>query len=1178
MMRNKIILFILLTFGMLLFLAMGAMAAWPSNYSGQASFAKVAADKVTRSLSNINNWSYWQYHDGTSGIEPAGASGGGIYPRGTGNVVFQDGLVWGTIVNGKIQVGGATYNTGTQPGWFENGVAVDPNHERARIYRIRADWRTLTDAQVLQDAAELNVIQPSAVTTDMTQAVIAQYRDDWKNWPTDLGAPFVDKNDNGIYEPVLDADGYATLEGDYPGFADGDQVMWYVVNDQDPAAVAFLYGADPIGMELQVTIWGYNQPAARLGQLIFIRKVFINRSTNLFDSMYVAQWCDPDIGASGNDLVGCDSVLGIGFGYNSTPTDGTFDQFGIAPPAGGYDFFQGPLVVGKAGQDLNKNGVDDAEDYGIRNLKKVGPGLINLPMTSFGYFSAGNPEWDDPDLQVYAGSLQWYNLLRGYITNDNVLNPTPFTHRSTGKPTKWPLNGDPLTGTGDVDGTGANFAAADRRLALCSGPFKMAPGDTQEVVVALIGGISTDNLLSVSELKNNDQVAQLLFDNLFAGIPKAPPSPNVKAFPAEDGIVLNWGFDANAVAATENTVIADYAFEGYNVYQLPSLNASKAQAKRIATFDVVNGVETIYGKVFDANYGEEILVPVQFGKDYGIQRYFVVDKNYLTSGALFPGNTYYFAVTAYNYNENPQLIEAKSLESPLTVFSVTTQAPPPGVRYESEVESEITVTHSAGVSDGQVVVKVIDPSAVTGHQYEVFFFENTDPAVAPVGEILYGVRDLTTNQIVVTNQPQNASISENRGPIVDGLLIKVSGPSNDFKSFLVVANAAGPVDPPDIGCFAFNANGFPFLFNDRYPDGGDRPTRGVQQSTNNSAWGIHTGMTGANDGTFEYFKTRVTQGGARWPRIIPYDWEIRFTYDADNYGLYPDAFSGAPNVLMTVPFELWNIGIATPGDPSDDYRLFPYLIDSDEDGVFNLAQIDHAVSGGDNDPETDWFYWVLPVDVSPGESGYNTILASIQADIPGHVYLDPAIMNGDVMRRMVLVNWNGGSISDPNWPTNVNAAMPEQGTIFRIITNKPNAVTDKFTFTGTNVLTDVATAKKDLVDKITVYPNPYYAFNPQEPDRFTRFVTFYHLPPVTSTPGNPFATKTIIRIFDLSGALVRKLEKIDNSQFMQWDLRNSANLPVASGVYIAHIDMPDLGVEKVLKLFIVQPAQIIRFY
>jgi hypothetical protein len=1172
MMRNKIILFILLAFGMLLFLSMGALAARPDSYSGKASFAKVAQDKVTRSLSNINNWSYWQYHDGTSGIEPAGASGGGIYPRGTGNVVFQDGLVWGTIVNDKIQVGGATYNTGTQPGWIRADGTSDPNDARARIYRIRSDWRTLTDAQVVQDAAEVNVVLVSEVTTDMTQAIITQYKDDWLNWPTDLGAPFVDKNENGIYEPVLDADGYATTEGDYPGFADGDQVMWYVVNDLDPAAVSYLYGADPIGMELQVTIWGYNQPAARLGQLIFIRKVFINKSNNLFDSMYVAQWCDPDVGASGNDLVGCDSVLGIGFAYNSTPTDGTFDEFGLVPPAGGYDFFQGPLLVGEAGQDRNKNGVDDAEDYGIRNLKKVGPGLINLPMTSFGYFSAGNQEWDDPDLQEYDGSLQWYNLLRGNITNINVTNPTPFTHRGTGKETKWPLNGDPVAGTGDIDGTGANFAAADRRFALCSGPFEMAPGDTQEVVVVLIGGISSNYLASVTDLKLNDQIAQTLFDNLFAGIPKAPAPPDVKAYASEEGIVLNWGYKPSAVAATENTAVAGYAFEGYNVYQLPSQNASQSQATRIATFDLVNGVQTVYGKVFDPSYGEEITVPVQFGLDKGVQRYFVVDKNYITGTSLFPGNTYYFAVTAYNYNENPQLIESKALESPLTGFPVTTQSPPPGVRYESEIESELTIEHSAGVSDGQVAVMVVDPSAVTGDDYEISFVENTDSTIAPVGEFLFNVRNVTMGVDKATNQQQNTSIDANRGPIVDGLLIKVAGPAKDFKSFQVVANAAGPIDPPEMGCFAFNANGFPFLFNSLYPppDGTDRPD-GTRQQTNGSTWGVHTGMNSATmDPSYDYFKSRVARND-NFDRIVPYDFEMRFTA-AGGYANWAFEVGGTYHV----PFELWCIGIGTPDDDSDDYRMVPWVLndigdEADGDTVYNINADDHSVSGGTNDPYMDWVYWCNPVNTAPGTAGYDQFVVDALAET--YDWGSP-----EVMARTVLVNWNGGDVLDATFPANCDAVIPEEGTIFRVISNKPNSVADKFTFTSTEVLTDRTTAKEDVVDKITVYPNPYYAFNEQEPDRFTRFITFYHLPPRTVSAGNPFATKTIIRIFDLGGSLVRKLEKTDNSQFMRWDLRNSANLPVASGIYIAHIDMPDLGAEKVLKIFIVQPAQILRFY
>jgi hypothetical protein len=332
-------------------------------------------------------------------------------------------------------VGGQTYNVGTQQGWItEAGTAVSKDNERARIYKIRADWSTVTAPQVAQEAAEIQQITLGEVTDAMTDDLIAQYAVDWKEWPTDLGAPFVDQNENGIYEPVLDADGAPTLDGDYPGIANADQVLWYVVNDLDEAAVKDLYGADPMGVELQITMWGYAQPGARLGQIIFKKYTFINKSNDVFDSMYVAQWCDPDVGSHTNDVVGCDSVLGLGFAYNGEATDGNYDVFGLAPPAMGYDFFQGPLVDGKAGQDLNKNGVDDAEDFGIFNLEPIGPGKINLPMTSFGYFSAGNEEWDDPDLFEYDGSLQWYNLVRGFITNTRVEDPTPFTHRALVNP------------------------------------------------------------------------------------------------------------------------------------------------------------------------------------------------------------------------------------------------------------------------------------------------------------------------------------------------------------------------------------------------------------------------------------------------------------------------------------------------------------------------------------------------------------------------------------------------------------------------------------------------------------------------------------------------------------------------------------------------------------------------
>jgi hypothetical protein len=165
-------------------------------------------------------------------------------------------------------------------------------------------------------------------------------------------------------------------------------------------------------------------------------------------------------------------------------------------------------------------------------------------------------------------------------------------------------------------------------------------------------------------------------------------------------------------------------------------------------------------------------------------------------------------------------------------------------------------------------------------------------------------------------------------------------------------------------------------------------------------------------------------------------------------------------------------------------------------------------------------------------------------------------------------------VSDTSFPANVAAQLPEEGTIFRITSNKPNTTGDIFTFTAPAAPAyNNATAKKD-VDKINVYPNPYYANNSEEIGRFQKFVTFNHL---------PINQKVTIRIFALNGAQVRKLDKhadaaANGRQFFRWDLTNEAGLPVASGIYIAYVDMPDIGETKVLKLFIVQPAEILQYF
>ena len=105
-------------------------------------------------------------------------------------------------------------------------------------------------------------------------------------------------------------------------------------------------------------------------------------------------------------------------------------------------------------------------------------------------------------------------------------------------------------------------------------------------------------------------------------------------------------------------------------------------------------------------------------------------------------------------------------------------------------------------------------------------------------------------------------------------------------------------------------------------------------------------------------------------------------------------------------------------------------------------------------------------------------------------------------------------------------------------------------------------------DRITVWPNPYYGYNPEERDALDRRVMFSHLP--TEGPAT-------IRIFALDGTLVRTIKHNDTgSQHTYWDMKNNFELPVASGMYVAHVET-NRG-DKILKLAVIQPEQRLDVY
>ena len=111
-------------------------------------------------------------------------------------------------------------------------------------------------------------------------------------------------------------------------------------------------------------------------------------------------------------------------------------------------------------------------------------------------------------------------------------------------------------------------------------------------------------------------------------------------------------------------------------------------------------------------------------------------------------------------------------------------------------------------------------------------------------------------------------------------------------------------------------------------------------------------------------------------------------------------------------------------------------------------------------------------------------------------------------------------------------------------------------------------AVDNALDEISVVPNPYYGYAYYERNQFTDIVKITNLP-----------AKCTVTIYSLDGKFIRKFDRdevpVKNTDTgfsrqigpdIEWDLKNSSGIPVASGVYLIHVKAPGLG-ERVVKWF-----------
>jgi len=1044
-----------------------------SNYvdsSGTFDGNKIYAD-VT------NNGLFLDYHiSGDSALE---------WPKGTGaHSIFQSALWMGATVNGSIRtiVGDYTQDMGPGP-W-----GGDPLAAVHRIYKV----------------------EKSMLASPLDFA-------DFQEWPVDFGAPWVDVDGDGVYTPLPGGT-------DHPEFL-GDQVLWFVSNDGDPA-YKLNFGTSPMNVEIQTTMFGFDRPDV-FGDMVFLKQLVINKGSDTLVDTYMGLWSDPDLGNAGDDFVGCDVELGMGYVWNDG-ADSVYDNLSVGTPAAGYDFFQGPMVDCDATEDCTLG----AKMFGTRH-----PGKKNLKMSSFAFYINGDATYTDP-----ADETEGYFYLQG-LRKDGSAYPNEIAGDLYDQ--RFCFYGDAATTHSTTNPVDGNYAAsADRRFLMSVGPFTMASGDSQEVVFGIFHAGGGDNLSSVAYLKEVDALAQTAYDIDFA-LPDSPPAPIVTASALADQVLLVWGDRAesyNALSEVDLDAAGDptsFVFEGYNVYQYETASGAGAK-KRLATYDIVNGTTEIYDTVFNAELGENINIRTQFGSDSGLAHFEAITTDGLNGNSkLITNRSYYYGVTAYGYNASGI---PKTLESSPAVLTVRPEVPNTFAAGETTASAgDIITTVHVGPSQGSVDVVVVDASAMTGDTYTVTMDDAMPDGTVAVN---WSLTNDMTGEVLIANNAVVGGVNTATGvevgpggtPVVEGIQLLVNGPQEDllsvsewdhgWKENQVLRDPAVSYVPfaslGRTGYILENRAGVPYAA--PYTRDFDRfnywESDDVELDFSTPSLGYDY-LSESINGYVSWSTYRHNFATGNKEQMFSSYWDYNGTGTHDLEGEY-----WISPVYGKNSFEPIYAFVGNPGSHYDPAKEAQYI---SENSITASGGCGWG-SGGSCTATT----------TSGAGIGYPYMTATLFADYLG---------SGVLPTQAGFEYWGGfTTASSVVWQM-----------------SKPNSSADTFTFT-TEGLGMMANSYDP--NRISVWPNPYYGYNPEERDALDRRVMFSHLPeegPAT------------IRIFALDGTLVRTIHHNDTaSQHATWNMKNNFELPVASGMYVAHIET-NHG-DKILKLAVIQPEQRLDVY
>jgi len=1050
----------------------------------------------------------------------------------------------------------------------------------------------------------------------------------WQDWKdaVALGADFYDGNCDGIYDPVdLNNNGEFDPESS-PGACDGedapdligDEMVWCIYNDALPVAQRRWNTTIQVGLEIKQSVFAFASAGA-IGNLIFVRYRFAYKGLNASSPDTLKQvifgaWADPDVGDATDDVIGVDTVRNAGYTYNNTPDA----VYGNQVPCFMIDFFSGPraYIPGETfididGDGIYTEGVDTPLDTATSvqgQLKgvKIYPGAKNLPISSFVMYINGDANLNDPSTKVEA---------RYYMEGLNRVGvePDPCTFAygevkggvpcESVDPRFW-FSGDPVTNVGWIC-----TENRDMRQMTNTGPFTLVKGEENEIVIAYVVGRGSTPLNGITVARGIDDGAQTIFDLNFLA-PAPPPPPVVTLSATDDFIDIQWNTPSQIKYKNQNESW-DLLFEGYQVWAFKTnisadVVSGEPNSTIIARYDKSDFIENVYYEDADTR-GKFLLYPmspqnqldslIYVSPDSGRIRLRIYNDPFETNSSLIKGKPYYFAVTSYALNYDALVpysgqafgdsgnyylrydAFAQASENIRTISTIVAgedlNNPPQGNVQASN--------HISGAASGNVGYNIVDISTLTNNQYEITFFKDSSST-------LYNMYWRMANTLVDTiaidsSQSYIYNVDSVQAQVIDGFI-----PNIEEVTTSIGTPSYSPENAIWYTDFDFTTDGTGAIYVGKDIPANDTSVGKPATFPGQLSTAIHADQVRRVELRFGEYGVgkayRFINGykGGVFSSSLSYSFAEGITAsDTVGKGVIGnwDSQTNRPNGWIDVPFTAWAVD---PNFSNEEVQLAVAILERR-----NTPSFPNGTPDGIWDPTESLnasgeyiFIFNMPYDPNGSQmeitggawntpSGPDTVWSDLIKGSPLFAKKIPEDATGVTQEQRDIFN-------SPYFNTMYTVGFQRQNStsfytsgdkLIIPVATYPYTENDVYQFT-TSTTTINSSQQQANWDKVNVYPNPLYGYNE---------LTSYY----TNTPDEPFVTFTnlpeevTIRIYSLSGSLLRTLTKNELSPFLNWDLLNESGLRVASGMYLAIVSSPIYG-DKILKFAIIMPQKQIQRY